>query len=121
MTVAVSGLLAGCGSSGGTRDRTAGTTPGAPPVPVVTFTFGPRGITPDPARVTANAAGQLDLALVSADGRPHAAAITVAGRRTRIVVFPGAAQRRRLSSVRPGRYRLVPDGAADPVPLLVGR
>lgn len=124
MTAAVGVLPAGCGGSGAGGGTTAGTAPAAPaepPVPRVSFTFGTGGISPDPARVRADASGRLELALVSGDGLPHAAAITVAGRRTRIVVPPGGTQRRLLSGVRPGRYRLVPDGAAEPVPLIVAR
>jgi hypothetical protein len=125
ITAVVTGVLAagaaGCG--GGDGPASGGSTPtgAAQPAPSVTLTFGPEGLTPAVPRVTGDASGRLDLTLVSGDGRPHAAAITVAGRRTRIVVIPGAPQRRLLTGVVPGRYRVVPDGAAEPATVLVGR
>jgi hypothetical protein len=117
----VTGLLAAGAAGCGGGDTASAPAPAAQLVPSVTLTFGPAGLTPAVARVTGDASGRLDLALVSADGRPHAASVTVAGRRTRIVVIPGGTQRRLLSGVVPGRYRVVPDGATEPATVLVGR
>jgi hypothetical protein len=120
-TAVVTGLLAAGAAGCGGGQSTSTPVPAAQLVPSVTLTFGPAGLTPAVAHVTGDASGRLDLALVSADGRPHGASVTVGSRRTRIVVIPGAIQRRRLSGVVPGRYRVVPDGATEPATVLVGK
>ena len=124
---------AGCGDDGG-GGTAAGTAPAAPtaaptattpapdparPVPTAAFTFGPDGLTPALARVTLGAERVVALTLTATDGRPHAAVVTVGGRRSRLVLMPGRSAGTLLRGVRPGRYRVVPDGAAAPVTLVV--
>lgn len=115
-TAALAAALAGCGDS-----RDAGTTaPTDADVPVVRFAFGEGGLLPARARVD-SAGGRVTLQLASRDGRPHGVTISAGGRRTRILVLPGRTEARTLTGLRPGRLRIVPDGAGEPAVLIVGR
>jgi hypothetical protein len=125
-------VLAGCGGGGG-ADRTApapaggagGAGESAPggagdenPIRVpATFTF--RDGRLEPSRIEVPAFLAIELAVVSNDGRPHAVTVEARGRR-RLLVPPGGRASLRLSGLRPGRYRVVPDGAAEPAVLVAG-
>lgn len=75
----------------------------------------------EPPRVTIPAVDEVILVVSAADGRPHGLVVQVGDERTRIVLQPGETARRRLRGLVGGTtYRLVPDGASDPVALRVG-
>ncbi|UTI65698.1 cupredoxin domain-containing protein [Paraconexibacter antarcticus] len=83
-----------------------------------TFTFRDGAL--GPARLVVRPRGSaLRLVLVAADGHPHGVVTDVGGRRVRLVVAPGATRQATVAAPRPGRYRVVPDGAAPPVLLVV--
>ncbi|WP_354700149.1 hypothetical protein DSM112329_00413 [Paraconexibacter sp. AEG42_29] len=123
--------VGGCGDSDdpvGTAGTGAGTvpattraddTPATETIPTAVFTFGPDGLTPAVARVKLGRGRVVDLEVVSLDGRPHGVVVDAGGTRTRVVVTPGAATGKLLRNVAPGRYRVIPDGAADPALMIV--
>lgn len=112
---------AGCGDDEtGARTATTGaaTAPGDA-LPTARFTFAEDG-TLRPALLRIDAAPQIRLTLVAADGRPHGVVVRTPAGRVRVVVMPGAVQSAILSGLRGGRrYRVVPDGATAPVTLQV--
>jgi hypothetical protein len=121
---------AGCGSDNKTSaTTTAAATPPAPagpggklPIPdspTATFVFDAGALKPPTLRIPRTTSARL--VLISADGRPHAAAITVGGKRQRLVIGPSGRGELQLQGLKPGHsYHVVPDGATDPVTLLVG-
>lgn len=115
---------AGCGGDGGSSSSGVASAPARTPdpaeqVPTVTFRFEDDGLSPQVGRVTVGPEHVVDLAIVSADGRPHGVVVTAGGRRTRLVVNPGQTAGKLLQGMGPGRYRVVPDGATAPVTLVV--
>ncbi|MCW3014953.1 MAG: hypothetical protein JWO02_2045 [Solirubrobacterales bacterium] len=112
--------LAACGAQDGTTDTSGTRLPGGGPRPLeASYVFRDGQLTP--GRVSIPATDQVQLVVSAADGRPHGIVVQVGGRRTRIVLRPSETVRRRLTGLRsPARYRLVPDGASDPVVLQVG-
>jgi hypothetical protein len=113
------GLLA-CGGQEGPVDTSGTRLPGGGPRPLeAAFVF--RDGQLQPARVRIRATDEVQLVVSSADRRPHGVVVQVGARRTRIVLRPSQTARRTLTGLRPGgRYRIVPDGASDPVVLQVG-
>jgi hypothetical protein len=118
-TVLLTGGLAACGSDGSGPGSTPAAGDAAAPPPVVGFRFRAGTFLPGLARVRASA-GRVKVLIVSEDGRPHAVQVRGRGVDTRITVGPGDATGRVLSGARPGRLRVVPDGATEPAVLIVG-
>lgn len=112
-------LLAGGAGCGDGESSGTTSTEGSAPIPSAVFTFGEAGLAPAVARVRIDRGRLVDLTIVSADGRPHGVVVEAGGTRVRVVVSPGATARRRLRNVTRGRYRVEPDGAADPVLMIV--
>lgn len=113
-------LTGGCGGDGGsTVTRTTATTAAqAPTQPTARFTFTDGGLRPATAVVAA--APEVLLTIVAADGRPHGVVVQTPAGRVRVVVEPGATRTTPLRGLRAGRrYRVVPDGATEPVTLQV--
>lgn len=53
------------------------------------------------------------------DGRPHGLTVEGAPRRLRLVVLPGETKALELGALPAGTYRVAPDGAQPPLPLVV--
>ncbi|WP_372789781.1 hypothetical protein [Paraconexibacter sp.] len=61
----------------------------------------------------------LTITVASQDGRPHGLTLEGAPRRARVVLRPGERKPLKLGVLAAGTYRLAPDGAGDPVPLVI--
>lgn len=107
----------GSGSGPGRPGTAATGTTTAPPV--AGFRFRAGTFLPAVLRVRA-AGGRVKVLIVSEDGRPHAVQVSGRGVSARIVVGPDDAAGRVLTGLRPGRLRIVPDGATEPAVLIVG-
>jgi hypothetical protein len=122
--VALLGGAAGCGEDG--RPSGRATTTAAQPgdfrsgtSTLLLVTFTRDGVTPDdPLRARSGAT--ISLTVTSGDGRPHGLTVENAPRRPRAVVRPGGSTTIDLGVLPDGRYRLAPDGAEDPLTLVVG-
>jgi hypothetical protein len=115
-----SAVLSACGAAGGATDTSGTRLPGGGPRPLeAAFVF--RDGQLEPSRVTIPATDTVQLVVSAADRRPHGVVVVVGGRRTRLVLRPGETARLTLTGLRSGmQYRIVPDGASDPVVLQVG-
>ncbi len=113
-------LLTACGNDEQQTDTSGTRLPGGGPRPLeAAYVFKDGALAP--ARVTIPATETVILVVSAADGRPHGLVVQVGEARTRIVLRPGETARRQLQGLRGGTtYRLVPDGASDPVELRVG-
>ncbi|MCW3038837.1 MAG: hypothetical protein JWM31_742 [Solirubrobacterales bacterium] len=115
---------AGCGDSGdeGGTTTTGGVTSISATGPgtslTAPFTFAADGLTPSSLTVKAPD-GRLTLRIISADGRPHGVSIVGLGVDRRLLVQPGRRADLDLTGLAAGRYRVVPDGATEPVTLKV--
>lgn len=114
-TVLLAGGLGACGGSGSGGTGTTSTR--TPRITAVSFTFRDGVITPATASLSV-VTPMLDLGIVSADGRPHAVVVRFGADRVRIVVAPGETATRTVAA-KPGRYRIVPDGATEPALLIL--
>ncbi len=115
-------LLGACGAKddGNVRDNSGTRLPGGGPRPVEAgFVFKDGDLLP--LRLKIAATDSVILTLSAADGRPHGVEVQGPGQDMRIVLRPSETIRRRLTGLRSGgRYRIVPDGAAEPAVLQVG-
>lgn len=89
---------------------TAGTT--------VDVVFGADGMTVSPTSVDSGT--DVTLGVSSQDGRPHGVTLDGAPTPVRVVVLPGETKRTAAGELPDGTYRVAPDGATEPVPLVVG-
>jgi len=116
--VTVSLVLVAVGTGTGCGDDEQPTSSGAGEDSVV-LTFTKDGLTAQtPLRIESGA--RIGLSIRSLDGRPHGLTVENAPRRPRVVVLPGKTNTIDLGVLPDGRYRLAPDGAQDPLTLVVG-
>jgi len=111
----------GCGRGDDAADTSGTRLPGGGPrVLEAAYVFQDGDLKPSIVRIPAT--DTVVLVVSSADGRPHGLVVELGGgRRERIVLRPSETIRRRLSGLQSGkRYRVVPDGASEPVALQVG-
>jgi len=90
-------------------------TPGS--ASLVLLSFGETGLEAGDLRVPAGS--EVVLVVASKDGRPHGLTVEGLPGPPRAVVTPGATRELPLGVVKAGRYRLAPDGAAEPLILVV--
>ncbi len=77
----------------------------------------PPTATPDTVRFAAGA--DITLTVASTDARPHGLTVEGAPQRVRVVLRPGEEKSVVLRGLPTGTYLLAPDGAADPLKLVV--
>lgn len=85
----------------------------------VPYAFLDGALAPAQTRVAAASAKKIKLSAASKDGRPIALVIRIGSQRIRLVAAPGATQSRTIPMPPKGRYRVVPDGAAEPAVLII--